>query len=48
METRDQIQDLLNKVLAEYLKMNSLDGKMERQPLRKQLRELLDKLNALQ
>lgn len=31
-------------VLEEYLKFGSLDGKMERQPLRKQLKEMLEKL----
>lgn len=31
-------------VLEEYLKYNSTDGKSERQPLRKKLKEMLEKL----
>lgn len=32
------------QVLEEYLKFDSLDGKMERQPLRKKLKEMLEAL----
>jgi hypothetical protein len=37
------LQELL-QVLDKYLSLNSLDGKVDRQPLRIQLKELKDKL----
>jgi hypothetical protein len=43
VNSKTDIQELL-EVLDQYLKMSSTDGMPARQPLRKQLKELLEKL----
>lgn len=40
--TKEETIEELIQTLKQYLQLNSLDGKSERQPLRKKLKELVE------